>query len=574
MIDKRLFSLIKKGPLFGIIGFRLINLVLSIFLWWGFSTTMATYVHNRQPQFVPLLTGFIVILAIKFGLSKGIEKFTSDSAATLRLSLREKVLKKSFALGKNNRLNASELAQYSVDGIEQLEIYYSRFLPQVFYCVIASFIIFGVLASFAVFPAVILLIGMPLIPITIMVVMRIAKRILGKYWKKYTDLGVSFKENLRGLSTLKAFEQDGNKQVELMGKAETFRKATMSLLSMQLNSIIVMDAISYCGAGIGIALALSAYLNHAISLVGVFMFILLSVEFFIPMRQLGSLFHVAMNGISAMHQLFDYIELPDPAFGEQTLAESLTTIQTTVSYTYSDEQAAVLNAMTFHAKAGQLTAFVGKSGSGKSTFGKLLAGRLVNYQGSLQWNTTELSKINKASVFEKANYVDNQAYLYALSVRDNLLLAKADASDAELLNVLAKVQLKDFIEKMPENLDFKLTENASNLSGGQRQRLILARALLQPADFYIFDEITSGVDKESEEIILHIVQQLAKEKIVIFISHRLYNVLAADTIWIFGNGQITHSGTPTQLKQQSPYFKNYFAEELRVMEGGKTNANE
>lgn len=569
MIDRRLFAIAKKKTLILQVAIRCISLGLSLYIW----RTLALQLSETL-QGSPLELSFfgVILLALigKLVLIRLSANLTDQASADLRVALRTKVMEKAFRLGNTSRqLPATTLAQLSGDGIEQLEMYYAHFLPQLFYCLLAALILFAYLVSLAWLPAVAMLLCVPFIPITIMLVMKIAKRILSKYWDQYTSLGTRFHESLSALSVLKAYDQDEAKQQELAADAQKFRKATMSLLSMQLNSITIMDIFSYSGAALGIGLALIAFQQQQLTVYGVLIFILVGAEFFLPMRQLGSLFHVAMNGISSCGKIFDYLALPEKSEGSITAwQESLNSITVDkLDFTYENQQAPALQAISLNLKKGSFTAFVGKSGSGKSTFAQLLLNQLDDYQGRIQWNQTELRELSSAAVLDKGILVNAKDFLYAESIRDNLLLANPQLTNDELWHLLDQVKLSAFVRQLPEQLDTVLEENGKNLSGGQRQRLILARALAASAELYIFDEITSGVDIESEEIILETLKALAKQAIVIFVSHRLYNVLAADQIYVFKDGRIVEAGTPQELEQTSDYFNAYFTEENRQMRG-------
>lgn len=584
MIDKRLFEFTDKKPLILLVAFRLGQLGLSIGMWlllaWSVSGLMTGNLPQQGPWF--LAGGILMGVAGKALLHYLMEQQLFDSSARLRLSLRQQVMEKAFRLGDSeDQLAPSVLSQLAVDSIEQIEIYYARFLPQLFYCLLASLIIFFTLLQFAWQPAVVLLIGIPLIPIVIMAVMKIAKKILSKYWGDYTNLGTRFYENLQGFRVLKAFDYDEIKEKEMVKEAEGFRKITMSLLSMQLNSITIMDLISYGGAGLGIGFALKAYAARQTDLLGLLVFLLLSAEVFIPMRQLGSLFHVAMNGISGVSRLFKYLELPEQVYGDETLAEPLTEIRGVgLQFSYDGQQPAV-SAIDLTLTKGSFTAFVGGSGSGKSTLGRLLAGRFGNWQGELLWNGRELTAFTRATLRDKAVIIDSHTYLYPMTIKENLLLGLSEAGrtelsanpielEARLWQALEQVSLAAEVQKMPQQLETPLTENGDNLSGGQRQRLLVAQGLLREADFYLFDEITSGVDAVSEEQLLLTIRQLAKDKVVLFISHRLYNVLAADRVFVLNNGLLQEQGTPTQLQEAAGFFKDYFAQEQAVLGGAAT----
>lgn len=549
--------------------FRVINLGASMMLWFVFARQLAAYLNGDVVVSLELTVTILLVLLTKAVVVKLMEKQTYRASGELRLAMREAVMEKAFRLGKSGQLPAATLTQLAVDGIEQLEIYYARFLPQLFYCLVASLMIFASLVGFAWQPALALLLCMPVIPIVIMAVMKIAKRILSHYWSDYTNLGEKFHENLSGLSVLKAYSQDEAKQEAIASDAERFRKSTMSLLSMQLNSITIMDIISYSGAALGIGLALIGYANGRVSTLGVLMFLLLSAEFFIPMRQLGSLFHVAMNGISACGKLFAYLELPEPVFGTETLSEPLTKLVVDqLEFGYEEDQALVLADVSVTFTKGSFSALVGKSGSGKSTFVRLLLHQLAGYGGRILWNDRPLKALSGELIHQQGLLVDNHGYLYPESIRDNLLIGKSQASEEELWQVLEQVHLKEFVEGLSKGLDEPLLEDGGNLSGGQRQRLLLGRALLRDAQLYIFDEITSGVDLASEEIILGVLQELAKEKMVLFISHRLYNVLDADQLLVFEKGQLVEVGLPADLQRHSTYFNHYFLEEKQLMNGG------
>ncbi|MDT2849838.1 ABC transporter ATP-binding protein/permease [Vagococcus carniphilus] len=572
MIDKRLFQLVDSRSLVWLVLSKVMMLLFSIWLWLTIAAELTFLLENQTLKSpVYLISVVVVVFNCKSIFIKRIETFTYKSSAELRLSFRESVMKKAFKLGSDNRnqLPPTKLSQLMVDGVEQLEIYYARFLPQLFYCGISSVIIFIVLANYSIKPAIALLICMPMIPIVIMVIMKIAKKILKRYWDDYTDLGVRFHENLMGLSVLKAFDQDKEKQKVVEKDAEVFRKSTMALLSMQLNSITVMDIISYGGAGLSIGLALLNFSNGTISIMGLLMFILLSAEFFIPMRQLGSLFHVAMNGISASDELFSYLELEEPEYGEQNQLkhqEIKEIVCEEVGFTYDTSSSFSANDINVTLKQGTFTAVIGKSGSGKSTLVKLLSGELKNTAGHIYWNEEKMSSFSRSLIEEHMMVINNHSYLYGTTIRENLLLGNPSATEEMLWDVLKQVRLEEFVKSQAKELDTPLTENGQNLSGGQRQRLILARALLKKCDFYIFDEITSGIDIESENYILEVIKDLAKHSIVLFISHRLYNVVDADHLLVMEAGQVVEQGSPKDLVTSSTYFKTYFEEEKMLQE--------
>ncbi|MDU5336658.1 ABC transporter ATP-binding protein/permease [Enterococcus sp.] len=570
MIDRRLFAIAKKKTLILQVVIRCISLGLSLYIWRTLAFLLSNFVQGRSLNLSLPFALILLALAGKLVLIRLSAFLTDQASADLRVALRTKVMEKAFRLGNTSRqLPATTLAQLSGDGIEQLEMYYAHFLPQLFYCLLASLILFAYLVLLAWQPAIAMLICVPFIPLTIMAVMKIAKRILNKYWDQYTNLGSRFHESLSALSVLKAYDQDEAKQQELAQDAQKFRKATMSLLSMQLNSITIMDIFSYSGAALGIGLALIAFQQQQLTVYGVLVFILVGAEFFLPMRQLGSLFHVAMNGISSCGKIFDYLALPEKKDGTiDSWQEPLDTITVNqLDFTYENQETPAIKNVSMELQKGTFTAFVGKSGSGKSTFAQLLLNQLDEYQGAIRWNQTDLKELSNSTVLNKGILVNTKDFLYAESIRENLRLANPQLTEDDMWQLLDRVKLSTFVQQLPNQLDTVLEENGKNLSGGQRQRLILARALAASAEFYIFDEITSGVDIESEEIILATLKGLAKEAIVIFVSHRLYNVLDADRVYVFKDGAIVEAGTPQELEQTSDYFNAYFTEENRQMKG-------
>ncbi|MDM8213444.1 ABC transporter ATP-binding protein/permease [Enterococcus hirae] len=569
MIDKRLFKLVEFKPIALIVFFRLLQLICSIGIWLIVSTALAQLIQHRILLHPWLdLVGIGLFYLAKSLLNRLTEVQTYDASAALRLDLREQVLQKAIRLGRNKeQLPATTLTQLSVDGIDQLEIYYGRFLPQLFYCIFASLLLFFVLVFFAWQPALVLFLGIPLIPLTIMMVMKIAKKVLARYWGRYTNLGQKFYENLEGFSVIAAFNLEDEKEKEMVDAAEKFREITMKLLSMQLNSITIMDLISYGGAGLGIGVALKTYAGGNLSLAGMIVFILLSAEVFIPMRQLGSLFHVAMNGISATGRLLDYLAQPEALHGKETLTAPLAEVACrALSFGYEKDR--VLEDISLTLVKGKFQAFVGESGSGKSTLAQVLLGNLHGYEGTLTWNEKKIDTLTDEAIRQKAILVDEQAYLYATTIKDNLLLAKPNATTEELWEVLEKTGLKAEVLQMPGQLEMKLQENGTNLSGGQHQRVLIAQALLRDADFYVFDEVTSGVDLTSEKLILQTIQRLAKEKLVLFVSHRLYNVENADQIYVIAAGKIVQAGNAEKLRQEKGFYQQYFMMEEKVLGGG------
>lgn len=569
MIDKRLFQLVERQPVLAIVGLRLLQLICSVVTWILLGTAAAAYLQFGQLDWLPgVLLGVVAAFAVKILLQVWQERYVMSASAELKVRLRQQVVEKAFVLGEGEgQLPPSTLTQLAVEGIQQVEIYFSRFLPQMFYCLAASLLLFFVLLYYAWQPAVVLLVGIPMIPVVIMAVMKIAKRILKNYWGKYTDLGETFYENLQGFATVSAFDLEESKQQEMDRNAEGFRKITMKLLSMQLNSITIMDLISYGGAGLGIGVALMTYAKGELTLAGLLIFILVSAEVFIPMRQLGSLFHVAINGISATGRLLDYLDQEESSFGTQRLADPVTTIKIQ-ELTFGYDQQTSLEDITLTLTTGGINALVGPSGSGKSTLARILSGNLRGYRGKIIWDGLSQKSLSKETLQQQTVIVNDHGYFYPTSIKENLLLAAPQADEEQLWQALEKVALAEEIKQMPEGLDTPLQENANDLSGGQRQRLLLAQGILKDGAFYLLDEITSGVDHESEEQILAAIEELAKEKLVLFISHRLYNVMSAKQVLVLTDGHLTESGTPEELLDEDGFFADYFKQEQQVLEGG------
>ena len=414
-----------------------------------------------------------------------------------------------------------------------------------------------------------LLVCVPLIPAAIAAVQTWAKKLLSKYWGQYTALGDTFLENLQGLTTLKIYRADDFKNDEMNVEAEKFRKITMKVLTMQLNSITIMDLIAYGGAALGIVMSVTQYSKGNVSLAGCLLIIMLSAGFFIPMRQLGSFFHIAMNGMAAGQKIFRLLDLPE-AEEKKADCPKGDIVCRDLHFSYDNDRE-ILSGVNMTFKRGAFTAIVGESGCGKSTISAILTGRNKGYGGSVSVGETELPEIREADLMENITYISHQSYLFKGTVRDNLLMGKPDASDSELWEVLERVNLADFVRN-EKGLDTGLSEKASNLSGGQCQRLALARALLHDSPIYIFDEATSNIDVESENDIMNEIQNLAESKTVILISHRLVNVVKADAIYVMVNGKIAESGKHRELLENKADYEKLWEAQQRLENYGKDGA--
>ncbi len=513
----------------------------------------------------------LVTIAVRWFATKGATRMSYLASRTVKRVMREQIYQKLLRLGTSYREHAStaELVQESVEGVEQLESYFGQYVPQFFYAFLAPitlFVLFGLAGSWTV--VAVLLVCVPLIPGAIMVVQKIAKRLLSKYWTQYTRLGSSFLENLQGMTTLKTYQADGYKNQQMNEESEHFRVVTMMVLTMQLNSIIIMDFIAYGGAALGIALACAAFAGGRLGLSGCVFMLLLSAEFFLPMRRLGSYFHVAMNGMAASDKIFRFLSEPEPEKKQEILSEDggdIVIRDLHFSYT-SDRE--VLKGISLTIPKNSFVGIVGESGSGKSTVASLLMGRNTPQDGQITVDGRDLSTVSEDSLLRTVTYVGLGSVFFKGSVRDNLRMAAPDASDEELWNVLSDCGIADFLQS-EKGLDTMLLENAVNLSGGQKQRLALARALLHDSPVYIFDEATSNIDVESEEAILAVIKKLARTKTVIMITHRLANVTDADKICCLENGAVSGSGTHEELLVSFPAYAALWKTQKELEDFGK-----
>lgn len=480
--------------------------------------------------------------------------------------LREKIYDKLLRLGASYRdhVSTAEIVQVSTEGVEQLETYFGKYLPQLFYSLLAPVTLFIVLCRVSLKASVVLLICVPLIPISIVVVQKIAKKLLNKYWSVYTGLGDSFLENLMGLTTLKIYQADGQKADEMDAESQRFRKITMKVLTMQLNSTSVMDIVAYGGAAVGMVVALSEFANGALSVSGTLSIILLASEFFLPLRLLGSFFHIAMNGMAASDKIFRILDMEEPEDGGSVLPDGALDIEfADVHFSYGSSDREILKGINLSLPAGHFISLVGESGCGKSTIAGILSGRNKGYTGSVIIGGMELSDVNETDLMKHVVLVRHNSYLFAGTVADNLRMAKRDATDEEMWNVLEKVNLKDFIES-EDGLDTVIQEKAGNLSGGQSQRLGIARALLADAPVYIFDEATSNIDADSEEIIMNVIHEMAQTRTILLISHRLANVTDSDKIYMLKGGAIAESGTHEELMKLDGSYRHLYESQMAL----------
>lgn len=561
MINKRLINTVSgsKKYIAGNIIFQWISLLSNIVLMFGIAMLLGRLMDGTADTNFIITIAVIAaaVLIIRYICTIASTKMSYLSSKSVKKVLRKKLYEKLLRIGPSYKENvmSSEAVQVSVEGVDQLETYFGAYLPQFFYAMIAPLTLFIVLCFVHVPTAIVLLICVPMIPMAIAAVQTWAKKLFSKYWGQYTSLGDTFLENLQGLTTLKIYQADEYKNKVMNEEAESFRKITMKVLTMQLNSITIMDLVAYGGAALGVIMSTLAFSKGTIDLTGCLSIILLSADFFIPMRKLGSFFHVAMNGMAASDKIFRILDLPEENQENKKSLDSMGDIELKDVHFSYDKDREILHGINMSFPEREFTSIVGESGCGKSTVAALLTGKNKHYEGSITINGTELRDIKEKDLLRNIAYISNNSYLFRGTVRDNLLMGKPDATDEELWKALDRVNLSDFL-KAEQGLDTVLTDKAGNISGGQHQRLALARALLFDAPAYIFDEATSNIDIDSEEKIMEQIRELKKTKTVILISHRLANVEDSDNIYIIENGSIKESGTHAELvKKNGSYAK-------------------
>ena len=512
-----------------------------------------------------------IVVVIRFFCERMGARSSHLACVDVKRILREKIYEKMLKLGASysEQVSSSEVVQVSTEGVEQLETYFGKYLPQLFYSLIAPLTLFVILCRVSMKASVILLICVPLIPISIVVVQKIAKKLLNKYWSIYTGLGDSFLENLQGLTTLKIYQADQQKADEMDVESQNFRRITMKVLTMQLNSTSVMDIVAYGGAAVGMAVAVSEFLKGNLTVSGALCIVLLASEFFLPLRLLGSFFHIAMNGMAASDKIFKILDLPEPQAGERTLPDGLRdVVLEDVHFSYEEDRE-ILKGIDLTLPAGSFVSLVGESGCGKSTIAGILAAKNRGYTGRITLGGVPLSEVAETDLMKHVVLVRHNSYLFKGTVEENLRMAKPDATKEEMEAVLQKVNLLGFLQTQ-NGLQTELLEKAGNLSGGQCQRLVIARALLRSdSAVYIFDEAASNIDVESEELIMNVIHELAKTKTVLLISHRLANVVQSDQIYFLKNGTICERGTHAELMEQNGAYRHLYDSQMVLENYGK-----
>lgn len=510
----------------------------------------------------------LAALAVRFVSDRLASMASYRASVDVKRVLREKIFDKLLRLGSsyNEQIATSQVVQLATEGVEQLETYFGKYIPQLFYSLLAPVTLFAVLAFVSVKAAAVLLICVPLIPVSIVAVQKFAKKLLNKYWGIYTELGDSFLENLQGLTTLKIYKADEMKAGQMDEEAQRFRNVTMKVLTMQLNSTSVMDIMAYGGAATGMVVAVSEYYTGNIDAAGAVMIVFLAAEFFLPLRLLGSFFHIAMNGMAASDRIFELLDMHEDDNSETAVIngadEGIEIDISNLSFSYDGERN-VLGNISFELKNGSFVSLVGESGCGKSTIAGILMKRVTGWKGSVTVNGQDIRNISDIDIMKNITLVSHDSYLFKGTVRDNLMMGSPMASDDMMTAALKRVNLADFVES-EGGLDMQLNERASNLSGGQKQRLAMARALLKDSGVYIFDEATSNIDIESEEMIMSVIRELAKTKSVLLISHRLANVVNSDDIYMLKDGVIVESGTHDELTANKKAYADMYENQMKL----------
>lgn len=567
MIKKRLLGLVPESKKY--IGLNV------LFQWIGMCSSVVmvytiAYLLNslREQQKVNYLMSALIISVtslVRVVCVKLAHRASYNASKKVKRTVRGLLYEKMLRLGSSYAENTStaEVVQLAGEGVEQLETYFGQYMPQFFYAFLAPITLFFVVRPISWKVATVLLVCVPLIPVAIVIVQKIAKRLLKNFWGQYAKLGDHFLENLQGLTTLKIYQADEDRHKEINEDAEHFRKITMKVLTMQLNSIIVMDVMAYGGAALGILLAVLGYVDGDIPFMGTFVIILLSSDFFLPMRQLGSFFHVAMNGMTASDKIFAILDLPEEKERTEIPKSSEISINN-LHFSYSAEKE-ILHGIDMKFPQGSFTAIVGESGCGKSTVAGILTSKNKGYEGSVHIGGAELKKASESELMRRITLISHNSYIFKGTIKSNLLMGKLNATDDELKEVLKKVNLFDFVRN-EGGFDMQLLEGGANLSGGQRQRLALARAILHDSPVYIFDEATSNIDVESENDIMKLVMEMTEEsnKTVILISHRLANVVKADNIYVMEAGKIIQAGTHKNLVCETGTYRKLWDEQLAL----------
>ena len=573
MIDKNLLRLLgdNKKYIFYTVGLMVLGLFANVGITASICWAINLAIHYDEYSggatiFLWPAVCAVICIIVRYTASRLVGDLKDTLGRKAKKDLRERVYNKIVKLGvrSTDGMSMAGLTQVSMEGVEQLDLYYSSYIPQFFYAMLAPFILFGITVWIEWRVAVVLLCCVPLIPVSIIAVSKYAKKIFAKYWGKYTSMGDSFLDSVQGLKELKIFKADEAQHTKMNETSEDFRKITMKVLVMQLASTTIMDLVAYGGAGIGIAMAILSVIKWELAPIAALFLILVAVDFFLPLRAFGSAFHVAMNGASAGKKILSLLEQPDPVWGEETVTDTEIKVEN-VTFSYDGKRDVLKNVSMTFPKTG-MTAIVGESGCGKSTVVNMLFGAFRPKGGAVTVGGKELDSLSRESYYSHLAVVSYNTYIFNETVRANFMLANKAVTDEEIYGALEKVNLADFIRENG-GLDKVITEDAANISGGQKQRLALAVNLVTHKDIYVFDEATSNIDIESEAIIMANIKALSREKAVIVISHRLANVTPADLIYYMESGELKESGTHRELMERNSGYAKLYTTQKNLEEG-------
>lgn len=573
MIDKNLLRLLgdNKKYIFYTVGLMVLGLFANVGITASICWAINLAIHYDEYSggatiFLWPAVCAVICIIVRYTASRLVGDLKDTLGRKAKKDLRERVYNKIVKLGvrSTDGMSMAGLTQVSMEGVEQLDLYYSSYIPQFFYAMLAPFILFGITVWIEWRVAVVLLCCVPLIPVSIIAVSKYAKKIFAKYWGKYTSMGDSFLDSVQGLKELKIFKADEAQHTKMNETSEDFRKITMKVLVMQLASTTIMDLVAYGGAGIGIAMAILSVVKWELAPIAALFLILVAVDFFLPLRAFGSAFHVAMNGASAGKKILSLLEQSDPVWGEETVTDTEIKVEN-VTFSYDGKRDVLKNVSMTFPKTG-MTAIVGESGCGKSTVVNMLFGAFRPKGGAVTVGGKELESLSRESYYSHLAVVSYNTYIFNETVRANFMLANKTVTDEEIYGALEKVNLADFIRENG-GLDKVITEDAANISGGQKQRLALAVNLVAHKDIYVFDEATSNIDIESEAIIMANIKALSREKAVIVISHRLANVTPADLIYYMESGELKESGTHSELMERNSGYAKLYTTQKNLEEG-------
>lgn len=572
MPNKRLLGLVPEAMRYIIqkVIFNWVSLAAGIVMWFEIGSQLQNLMDGGGLIPSAFIIAAVCIVA-RFLLTRATATSTHKATACVKTKLRTDIYAKIRRLGAgySDYFPTAEVVQLAGDGVEQLESYYGNYIPQFFYAVLAPLTLLIVFLPLSPLTGIVLFLCVPLIPLAIAKVQRFAKKMLSKYWDAYAELGDSFLENLQGLTTLKVYGADEQRHKMMNAEAEHFRKVTMKVLTMQLNSVTIMDFVAYGGSAVGCILTAHAYMKGGVNFGQAIAMVMLSSEFFLAMRALGSYFHTAMNGVAASDRMFRLLDIPERDDGTKAIKSGDIKIED-LSFSYDGSKQALKN-VSFAVPQGSLAAVAGESGCGKSTLAAILSGIRVGYKGSVSIGGTELKDATAESLRALVTVVSSGSYLFAGTVRDTLREGKDSATDDEMISALRSVELWDFVNSQG-GLDFRLDERAENLSGGQRQRLALARALLKDSPVYIFDEATSNIDAESESAIMRVVYSMKGAHTILLISHRLANVAEADEIAYLEHGELKELGTQENLMAADRGYAQLYKAQEALEKFGKEAA--